>query len=124
MILEEDEVFCETLNMILNMTIFMNVQGLLVECDILEMVAQAASRALAKSDKDSGLVVLKVLNNLLFTPDLSSVLIQQDYIPILIDVLGISDNVIQRLYKCYIILILTRNCHNLTRIFTPGINWV
>lgn len=91
MIMEGDELFTETLDMILNMTVFTNLQSLMIECDVLEMISHAASRALTKSDKATGLTIMKILNNLLYTSDISVSLIQQDYVPILIDVLGISD---------------------------------
>ena len=46
LILEDDPViFNEALLMILNMSVFNNLHSLMVDCDVLEMIAQAASRA-------------------------------------------------------------------------------
>ena len=38
-------------------------------------------------------------------------------------VIGVASDYCEVLWECFLAL-LTRNCHNLTRSFTPGINWV
>ena len=98
MILEEDETkYQEIIDMIMNMTLFTNLHCLMLDCDVLEMVAQAASKAARNHDNTKGLLLMKILNNFLFNSDVSTALIQQDYIPILIDVLGISNT---EIYRC------------------------
>ena len=91
MILEHDEAkYQEIVVMIMNMTMFTNLHSLMLDCDVLDMVAQAASRAARCHDKSKGMLILGILNNFLFNSDISVALIQQDYVPILVYKLMIS----------------------------------
>ena len=94
MILEDDHIFTEVLNMILNMSIFTNLHILMLDCDVMEPIAQAASRAAARSDIKSGQALIKIMSNFLHSQDIASTLVENDFIPILVDILGISDQLI------------------------------